>query len=178
MPRVVALLRGVNLGAARRVAMPALREAVEALGHREVATLLQSGNVVMTTDDPPAATARGVRGAIADRFGLDVDVVVRTARQIAAVVDGNPLADVADDPRRLQVVFLDRRPPAGALDGVEEADLGPDAVRVRGREIYVWSGGGVARSPALEELRRRRLTVVQTARNWSTMLKLRAMLDG
>lgn len=178
MGRQVALLRGVNLGPARRVAMPALREAVEGLGYADVATLLQSGNVVMTAADPPATAARRVRRAIAERFRLDVEVVARTDRQIAAVVEGNPLEDVADDPRRLQVMFLDRRPDRAALEGIEDADMGPDAVRVRGREIYVWSGGGIARSPALRELGRRRLGAVATARNWSTVLRLRAMLEG
>lgn len=74
--------------------MADLREAVSGLGYGDIATLLQSGNVVFTSSEAA---------------GFDVDVVVRTAAQVARFVDANPLADVATDPRRLQVVFLGPR---------------------------------------------------------------------
>ncbi|WP_217915904.1 DUF1697 domain-containing protein [Miltoncostaea marina] len=178
MARRAALLRGVNLGPARRLAMPALRDALAAAGYDGVATALASGNVVLTTRERPSVTERRVREVVAERFGMDVDVVVRTAAEMGAIVEGNPLADVADDSRRLQVMFLGGEPAAGALEGLEAMDLGPDAVRVRGREVYVWSGGGIARSPALKELGRRPLGVTATARNWSTVLRLRGMLEA
>lgn len=178
MPRQVALLRGVNVGRARRIAMADLRGAVAGLGYGDVATLLQSGNVVFTTSDAASTARRRVAAAVAEAAGFDVDVVVRTAAQVARVVDGNPLADVATDPKRLQVIFLGSAPAATALAGLEEAAVGDDVIRVRGRELYVWSPGGVIRSPALDEIERRRLGVVATARNWSTVLKLRAMLSA
>src|SRR5690606_29300178 len=76
--RRVALLRGVNLAARRRVSMADLRELVAGLGYGDVATLLQSGNVVLSSDEPPTRVAERIAGAIAERLGMDVDVIVRT----------------------------------------------------------------------------------------------------
>ena len=59
MPTHVALLRGINVGGRNRVAMAALREVVEGLGHTEVATYIQSGNVVFTSEAADPGTLAG-----------------------------------------------------------------------------------------------------------------------
>lgn len=179
MSRQVALLRGVNVGTARPVPMAALRDLAEELGATGVATHLRSGNLVYDTPDPPARMATRLARALGERFGFEVPVVVRTAAEMRRIVAGNPLpAQAAEDPRRLQVVFLSARPPAGTLSGLGSEDVGDDAIRVAGREVYVWSPGGITGSPGLAALGRRRLPVVATARNWRTVERLLAMLDG
>ncbi len=179
MSRQVALLRGINLGTARPVPMAALRELAGELGATEVATHLRSGNLVYTTPDPPARMAARLARAMGERFGFEVPVVVRTAARMRRVVADNPLPDqAAEDPARLQVVFLSAPSPE-ALDGLEDEDVGDDAIRVAGREVYVWSAGGITGSPGLAALERRRLPVTATARNWRTVTRLAAMAaDG
>lgn len=179
MIRQVALLRGVNVGAARPVPMERLRELVSALGVRDVATHLRSGNVVFAAPDPPERMAPRIGRALADALGIEVAVVGRDAAAMQGVVAANPLPEAARaDPRRLQVVFLGGAVPAGALDGLEDEPMGDDRVRVVAREIYVWSPGGVTGSPGLAALGRRRLPVVATARNWRTVERLAAMAAG
>lgn len=179
MSRQVALLRGINLGTARPVPMAALRELAGELGAVAVATHLRSGNLVYTTPDPPARMAARLARAMGERFGFEVPVVVRTAARMRRVVADNPLPDqAAEDPARLQVIFLSAPPPPGSLDGLEDEDVGDDAIRVAGREVYVWSAGGITGSPGLAALERRRLPVTATARNWRTVERLRSMLDG
>ncbi|HUH20448.1 MAG TPA: DUF1697 domain-containing protein, partial [Gaiellaceae bacterium] len=78
MPRYVALLRGINLGPRNRVAMPALRDALEEAGFDDVKTYVQSGNVVLGSRAKPETVRRKVEQVIADRFGLEIPVVVRT----------------------------------------------------------------------------------------------------
>src|SRR5687767_12509892 len=107
--RRIVLLRGINLGARNRIAMPALREALAGAGFDDVSTYLRSGNVVLSSHAAPDAVARACERRIADDLGLEIPVVVRTAAELAAVVRRNPLADVATDPRRHQVSFLSAR---------------------------------------------------------------------
>ncbi|MEO8688962.1 MAG: DUF1697 domain-containing protein [Solirubrobacteraceae bacterium] len=172
MPRQIALLRGINLGARNRVSMPDLRELLTGLGHEDVKTLLQSGNVVLTSDETGEQLEQALEAAIARELGVESRVIVRSARELAAVVKRNPLADVADDPKRHQVSFLSAKPEAAVVRALEAADVAPEQVVVHGREIYAWHPGGIQRSPLVKLLTDRELGVTATARNWNTVTKL------
>ena len=100
MARHIVLLRGINVGSRNRIAMPALREALEKAGFDDVRTYLQSGNVVLTSSDSGQKVALACERLIAREFKLDVAAVVRTRNAIAKVVERNPLADVAMNPKR------------------------------------------------------------------------------
>jgi uncharacterized protein (DUF1697 family) len=172
MPRQIALLRGINLGARNRVSMPELRQLLEGLGHEDVRTLLQSGNVVLTCDEKGEPLERALEKAIAGELGVESRVVVRTVRELAGVVDRNPFAGVADDPKRYQVSFLSAKPKAAVVRALEAADVAPEQVAVSGREIYAWHPDGIQRSPLAKLLTDEKLGVTATARNWSTVTKL------
>src|SRR6478752_8373067 len=106
--RQVILLRGINLGARNRIAMPQLRELLSGAGFEDVRTHLQSGNVVLSSDLSPAQLAQRCQQLIGERFGLEIDVVVRTRDELAQVVRRNPLGDVVVEPKRYQVSFLEK----------------------------------------------------------------------
>jgi uncharacterized protein (DUF1697 family) len=112
---------------------------------------------------------------IAERFGFDVDVIVRTADELAEVVRLNPLADVADDPKRYQVSFCDREPDAAAVDKVAAAAAPGERLVVIGRELYAWHPDGVGRSKMWTKLAGSGLGVRATARNWTTVTTLLEM---
>jgi uncharacterized protein (DUF1697 family) len=176
--RQVVLLRGINLGPRNRVAMGELRTALEHAGFEDVKTYLQSGNVVLSSKAKPEQTARKVRRAISDGFGLDIAVVVRTGAQLARVVARDPLGDVATDPKRYQVSFLDGTLPAASKRKLEQARLESEQFVVRGREIYAWHPAGVARSKLWSALAGRDLGVTATARNWTTVTKLLELVEA
>jgi uncharacterized protein (DUF1697 family) len=176
MPRQIALLRGVNLGPNRRVAMPRLREVLSGHGHEDVRTLLQSGNVVLTSRLGPARLERVLAEQIAEHFGFDVPVIVRTRDELAEVIERNPLADVADDPKRLQVTFLSTEPDPELLAGLDDVALESERFVVSGREIFAWHPEGLARSELGKQLAGRK--VGGTARNWNTVTKLLALADA
>ena len=171
----VALLRGINLGPHRRVAMGELREVLSALGYADVRTLLQSGNVVLTSRSSPRTLERELATAIAEHLGVETDVVVRTREDLAEAVDRNLLRDVADNPKRYQVSFCSAVPDAAVVREIEATDVAPEAVAFAGREIYTWHPNGIIRSPLLKLLDERRLGVTATARNWNTVTKLLAL---
>jgi uncharacterized protein (DUF1697 family) len=172
MSRQVALLRGINVGKHNRVGMAPLRELLERLGHEDVRTLLQSGNVVLTSDTTGTELERSLEEAIAGELGVEPRVVVRTVKELAAVLERDPLADVADDPKRYQVSFLSEKLAPAVKKELEAADVAPERVAVHGREIYAWHPGGIQRSPLVKLLTDRKLGVTATARNWNTVTKL------
>jgi uncharacterized protein (DUF1697 family) len=175
--RHVVLLRGVNLGSRNRIGMPALREALEDGGFEDVRTYLQSGNVVLSSKSRPASVATKCEKLIAERFGLEITVLVRSRAELAKVVERNPLAKVAKDPKRYQVSFLDRALPAKVLHELEAVAENGERVVAHGREVYAWHPAGVARSKLWTKLAGKNLGVTATARNWTTVEALLARTE-
>lgn len=172
----IVLLRGINLGARNRLAMPALREALHDAGMRDVVTYVQSGNVVLDSDLSPEALARDCERVIAERFGLDVAAVVRTGTELAQVLARNPLGDVADQHKLYQVSFCSAEPMREAIEQAAARAVEGERVLVHGREIYAWYPHGIGRSKLATQLSRQDLGVVATARNWTTVGKLHELL--
>ena len=171
----IALLRGINVGTAKRVAMADLRALFEDLGYGDVRTLLNSGNVVFTA--PAAATgdpAARIQKALLARTGVEARVLTRTAAELEGVVAKNPLLGVASDPSRHLVAFLSST--------LEESKLKPLLARDWGAErgaggpgvAYLWLPGGILQSPLGRALERAMGDRV-TSRNWATVLKLAAL---
>lgn len=176
LDRRVALLRGINVGKAKRVAMADLRALVEGLGYKDVATLLNSGNVVFTV--PAAAKgdpAPRIEKAIATKLGVTTRVTVVAGAELAAIVDGNPFAKIARDPARYLVGVLSDGAEA-KLAPLRKTDWSPDALAVRGRVAYLWCASGILESP-LNLTVAKALGDAVTCRNWATILKLRALVS-
>src|SRR5215210_4498514 len=152
--------------------MAPLRELLAREGHEDVRTLLQSGNVVLTSKETGAKLERSLEEAIAGELGVEPRVVVRTLDELAAVVERDPFGDVADQPKLYQVSFLEAELAPAVAHELEAADVAPERVAVHGREVYAWHPGGVQRSPLVKLLTDRKLGVAATARNWNTVTKL------
>jgi uncharacterized protein (DUF1697 family) len=172
MARQVALLRGINVGAHKRIAMPALRELLSEAGFGEVQTYVQSGNVVLTSELDPAELERELERLIAEGFGFDVEVIVRTREQLSEVVQRNPLGEVATDPKRYQVSFLAAELEPERAEALAAAAVEPERFIAHGRELYAWHPDGVARSKLWAKLAGSGLGVKATARNWTTVTTL------
>jgi uncharacterized protein (DUF1697 family) len=160
--------------------MARLREVLEDAGFEDVATYVQSGNVVLSAPKGRAAARAGrdIEAAIEAGFGFPVDVVMRTRDELAALVAEDPLGDVATDPSRRIVVFLAGALDRSRLDGVRSEDFAPEAFTLREREIVMWAPGGQRDSALVKTLTEKRTGVLATARNWRTVEMLLAMADG
>ena len=172
MAQLIVLLRGVNIGPRNRVRMPELRELLSEAGFGDVRTYVQSGNVVLSSRSTPGQVTRKCKQLVADAFGLDIAVVVRTRAELAKVVRRNPLGDVADNPKLYQVSFLARKADRVVERKLEAAAAPEEQFVISGREIYAWHPVGVARSKLWAVLAGRDLGVTATARNWTTVTKL------
>ena len=176
MTTYIALLRAVNLGARNKVPMAWLREALTDLGHGDVRTLLQSGNAVFTSRRRAEAALVGeIQQRISDDLGLDIAVLLRTAAQLQAVIDDNPLPEATQNPRNFHVTFLADPVPARALADIDPERFAPDQFRVGRREIYVWYPDGMSGSRLTYSMWQTKLGVTATARTWQTVTKLAAL---
>jgi uncharacterized protein (DUF1697 family) len=176
--RHVIFLRGINLGAHNRIAMPQLRELLSGAGFEDVRTYLQSGNVVLSSDLSPAQLAQRIRRLIGEGFGLEIEVVLRTRDELAQVVRRDPLGEIASEPKRYQVSFCATEPDREIVRTLAACAVEPERFVAVGRELYAWHPAGVSRSKLWAQLAGKRLGVTATARNWTTVTKLLELADA
>lgn len=173
MTTYIALLRGINLGQRKRIAMGDLRELIASLGHENVRTHIVSGNVIFDSSRSSVPQLESqIEDAIRDRFRLEVRVLVRTADELAAIVDGNPFPDAADHGSQMFALILDRNPDKERFDRINPATYRPEEFRLGDRVIYAWYKRGLQGSRLARMLSDKRLDVTITARNWNTITKL------
>ncbi len=171
----VALLRGINVGKAKRLAMADLRALVESLGYGDVRTLLNSGNVVFTAPAKRGGDAAArIESALEKRLGVASRTIVLTAKEVAEIVGRNPLAKVASNPSRLLIMVLSdtaARERVGPLAGRRWT---PEAMALGTRAAYLWCPNGSINSPLLTAVNRV-VGEAGTVRNFATMTKLAAL---
>ncbi len=176
--RYVAWLHAVNLGSHNKVPMAWLRDAAADAGFTEVATYLQSGNLVLSAPTrDPAEVSRRVAAVIHAGRGLDVVVTTRTRAEVAAVVQRNPMPEHADEPSKLHVSFLNGQPDRRAVASLDPDAFAPDRFVFDGEEIYLWFPNGAGRSKLATYPWPKRIGVGGTARNWRTVLAVLDLLD-
>ena len=177
--RYVALLRGVNVGRAKRVAMADLRKLVGDLGYSQVRSVLNSGNLVFSGPARPQdEVASEIEEAMVLKLGVASRVLVLDAAELASVIAGNPLLSQASDHARL-VAFILASPHGSpeareAIGGLCAQDWHPGAAALGERAAYVWCPDGILDSPAAAALVKQ-LGDTTTSRNWATLLKLHAL---
>ncbi|HEY8474368.1 MAG TPA: DUF1697 domain-containing protein [Natronosporangium sp.] len=186
MPTHIALLRGINVGGRNRLAMADLRRVAASLGHTEVATYIQSGNLVFTpagsAGGTEAALAAELEYAIATELGVSPRVIVRTREELAQVVRDNPYPD-EPNPKAVHAVFLEGKIGPEVTAAVEQAQQkaaakgSRDTATLVGRTLYLHTPDGFGRSELAAALAGQAELgeVTGTARNWATVNKLLAM---
>ncbi len=177
--RLVALLRGINVGGNKRVPMADLRDLIADLGNTDIATYVNSGNVVFSSaSNDTARVAADIEAAVADRLGVESAVIVRTADEMASVIAADPLGRLASEPSQHLVGFCRDTPTADAAKRLSALAIAPDKCVLKGRELHIWCPRGVAGSRLFKAPLDRHLGTVMTARNWNTVVRLSEMAAG
>ncbi len=175
MPAYVALLRGVNVGKARRVPMGEFRSTLTALGYTGVATLLNSGNAVFrATRGTPARHAATIATALASQLKFDVPVIVKSTRELAAIVAECPIMTDPSHHPRLLVAFAQDAESLAGLESIERLVAPPEEFAIGSHAAYLHCAGGILESQAGEALLGKAGRSA-TTRNWATVLKLLAL---
>ena len=166
----IALLRGINLLQHNRLRMTELAELFTAAGCGHVVTYIQSGNVVFRARKGPARIAAEVTDRITKQYGFSTKIVVRSADEMARIVETNPFLAENMPTQYLHVVFLQDEPSPSAAEALTPKPGSQDRFRVQGREVYLClpNGVGGTRLPDFD----RKLSTVATLRNWRTVCKL------
>jgi uncharacterized protein (DUF1697 family) len=174
-PTHVVLLRGVNVGKAKRVPMAAFKAMLLEMGCDAAVTLLNSGNAVVSMRKATSdGLARNVAAAIKARFGFDVPVVVKSVRELRAIVSGNTLATSSTNHSHLLVAFMQSTPALRALKTIHEIVRTPDFFVLGDKAAYLHCPRGLLESDAAKALLGMKGNVI-TTRNWATVLKLHAL---
>lgn len=168
--RHVSLLRGINVRGHNLISMARLRALYEALGCDDVATYLQSGNVVFSREHDPASVATRVEGAIKRELGLEIHVLGRTHAELARIVASDPFPTA--DPSRRLVMFLSVAPGREIARELSHVTSGPDEAVLVGEEFHLYCPDGIGTTKLTGRLSKRRLGVTATARNWRTVTNL------
>jgi uncharacterized protein (DUF1697 family) len=176
MPHYVALLRSVNVAGHGRVSMADLTQTFLTLGYTDVATYIQTGNVLFRSPGRSAtALATAIEGQLAESFGHAPAVILRTVPDLARVVETSPFAQQGADPSRHHVTFLAAPPSKERLAAFTAPPSGRDELTIVGQEVYVHTPDGYAGTKLTGTLLERRLGVLSTTRNWNTVTKLHAL---
>jgi uncharacterized protein (DUF1697 family) len=178
MSECIALLRGVNVGRSKRISMSDLSNLVSGLGHTNVRTLLNSGNVLFQSSRPNAPKlAAAIEAAINAKLGFSTAVTVITAKDLAQIIDENPLLKHATDHARHLVAFAADPKLLVPLRPMLKETWTPDALAIGSRAAYLWCATGILESK-LNLAFARKAGAGVTTRNWATVLKLRAVQEA
>jgi uncharacterized protein (DUF1697 family) len=176
MPRFVVLLRGVNVGKANRVPMAEFRAMLEALGHSDVKTLLNSGNAVFASARRSAdKLADDIGAGLRERFGIAMPVIVKSASELQAIVGGNPIVPPEEEHARFLVAFAMAPDRLTALESLRPLLLPGERLAITSHAAYLHCANGLLESRAGEALLGKAGKAV-TTRNWGTVIKLAALV--
>jgi uncharacterized protein (DUF1697 family) len=174
----IALLRGINVGKANRIAMADLRTLLEGLGFTGVSTLLNSGNAVFSASQGTSAGyAADISAAITRQLQRKVPVIVKSAQELDTIASANPWANSAPDPARLVVAFAQDNTLLAGLDAIRTLLVAPEEFVIGRHAAYLHCVSGILESKAGKALLGKAGQTV-TTRNWATVLKLQALASG
>jgi len=168
----IALFRAI--GGANQLPVQPLRQSLLDAGFGNVATYIQTGNVVLTSDLDQEAVVAKVGAVVERRFGRPQKIIARDARQWSEIIAANPFPDAVAEPKTLHVFMLEAEPSPEAVKLLESRQVDRERVAVIGSAAYLHTPDGAGISKLLKSVERL-LKVPATARNWNTMLKLQEM---
>jgi uncharacterized protein (DUF1697 family) len=172
-----ALIRGINVGGHKKIAMSDLRELLTKLGFEDAQSLLQSGNLVFRSRKrTPSQLERLLSTETEKQLGVQADFFVRTPEELKKVVARNPFpAEAERDPGHLVVMFLKDAPDKKKVEELRAAIVGSEVVRADGNHAYIVYPDGQGTSRLTITLIEKKLCTRGTGRNWNTVLKLAAL---
>ena len=181
MAKYITILRGINVGGNRKILMKDLKVLFEKMGLSKVDTYIQSGNVVFESDqkESSADLEMRIQQAIAETFGFDVPVIVRTADEWAMSIGNNPFWKEKDaDIDRLHLTCLKEVPSPELLEKIKLFQFLPDRYEIIGRDVFIFCAAGYGTSKLTNPFFESKLKTPATTRNWKTVMKLHELVQS
>lgn len=177
MPTLISILRGINLGSHHKIPMPELKALYEKAGFKNVSTYIQSGNIVFSAGKEKIEELPDkIHRLILKKFGFEVPVIIRTAREMQDIVNANPMVKDKDI-EKLHVTFLSDIPQKEHLEKIKTYHYPPDEYIITGKEIFVFCPNGYGNTKLSNNFFESKLKVTATTRNWRTVNELLKMSE-
>jgi len=175
MKKYISMLRGINVSGQKKIKMTDLKSLYESLGFDNVQTYIQSGNVIFESSILDVEKLkRNIEQNIEKTFGFSVSVIIRSNDEFESIINRNPFIGQrsTEDDTKLLVTFLTDAPPESIANAIQQFVTKPEALEVRGKEIYLHCPNGYGKSKLSNRFLERKLGVKATTRNWKTVKKL------
>ena len=169
-----ALLKGINVGGQKRIKMADLVTVCEELNFINITTYLQSGNIIFEYEaDDSELLEDKIKIAILEKYGFEVDSIIRTADELEKIVSGNPLAEKPGiDVEKLHVTFLQYRPEKAILESLKMNREENEIYEIKNREIYLYCPNGYGVTKLSNQAFEKKLKTIATTRNWNSVLAI------
>ncbi|MEO5642475.1 MAG: DUF1697 domain-containing protein [Bacteroidia bacterium] len=180
MKTYIAILRGINVGAQKKVLMAELKELLKKLKFENVTTYIQSGNVVFKSAEKLSNEeyASKTEKAIQKHFKFEVPVLVRKEDELKKLIAANPFPkNKKIDLSKVHVTFLSAVPAKPLLVEINKLSFLPDEFSIHGKEVYLHTPGGYGETKLSNSFFEKKLKVTATTRNWKTVNTLMEMCE-
>ena len=179
MAKYISILRGINVGGNRKILMDDLKSLFEKLEFSNVHTYIQSGNVIFDSDQKRsnADLEQKIQQAIAETFGFDVPVIIRTSEEMTISIANNPFWKAKDaEIDRLHLTFLKELPSKEQFDKLKALSFNPDRFEIIGKDVFLFCSAGYSDSKLTNQFLENKLGTTATTRNWKTIIKLQEII--
>lgn len=179
MAKYISILRGINVGGSRKILMADLKKMYEKLGFSKVETYIQSGNVIFESaqNGPTSDLEQNIQRAIAETFGFDVPVIIRSSEEVTESIANNPFWKEKDvDIDRLHLTCLKEVPSPELVEKIKEFQYLPDRYEIIGNDVFIFCAAGYGTSKLVNSFFESKLKTSATTRNWKTVMKLHEMV--
>lgn len=178
MNRKIAFLRGINVGGKRKILMTDLISLCGNLGWENVVTYIQSGNIIFDSDAPNSELEKNLEIAIAEKYGFDIPVIIRSSNELQTAIDRNPFYDEDSKIDQLHLTFLKENPTKENVEKTRTCNYEPDKFKIEDKEVFVYCTGKYHRSKLTNTFFGKKLNTATTTRNWKTVLKLSELIKN
>ncbi len=172
MTTYISILRGINVGGAKKILMSDLKKIYEGLGFKKVTTYIQSGNVIFQSENHinDEEAANMVEKALFRKYGFEVPVLMRTTEEIHNTLKNNPLLrDKNFDIDKMHVTFLAEQPQKEYLEAIRKYNYSPERFEIVGKDVFLYCPNGYGTTKLSNSFFEYRLKVSATTRNWRTV---------
>jgi uncharacterized protein (DUF1697 family) len=180
MAKYISILRGINVGGNRKIMMKDLKSLYERLDFSKVETYIQSGNVLFESEQKLSIKEleEKIQQAIAETFGFDVPLIVRTAEEWTEIIAKSPFWKEKDvDIEKLHLTILKQIPSNESLMKIKEMKFQPDRFEIMERDVFVYCENGYGRTKITNDFFEKKLKISASTRNWKTVIKLHEMVE-
>lgn len=167
MKKYIVLLRGINVSGKNKLPMAELRVLLNDLGFQNVQTYIQSGNIILDSDEGKSVICNKIKAGIQDKFEYDVPVIARTITEWKKLISNYPF--LTDNTKIVAFVFLNKKV---YETKIEVKGINDDEYLIDKDMVYIYCLSGFVKTKISNNLFERKLNVTATTRNYNTTLKL------